>query len=56
MHRATSLSSVRVIDLLIHITTWNKEVKGRLEGLLGIMEEGVKTIPAGGSQGARGIY
>ena len=48
MHRAASLPPVRVIDLLVQITTGNEEVKGRLKGLLGIVEEGVKAIPAGG--------
>jgi hypothetical protein len=56
MHRTTSLSPVRIIDLLIQIATGNKEVKGCFKGLLGIMEEGVKAIPAGGSQSARRIH
>ena len=48
METTTSLSPVRIIDLLIQRTTWNKEVKGLFKGFLGIVEEGVKAIPAGG--------
>ena len=55
MEAAASLPPVRIIGLLIQCTTWNKEVKGLFKGLLGIVEDGVKAIPAGGPQSTRGI-
>ena len=47
---------MRVINLLVEITTRNEEVEGRLEGLLGIVEEGVEAIPAGCPQSTGWIY
>ena len=48
METTTSLAPVRIIDLLVQSTAWNEEVKGLFKGFLGIVEEGVKAIPAGG--------
>jgi len=56
MEGAASCTPMRVINLLIQVTTGNKEVKGSFEGFLGIVKEGIKAIPAGGPQGARGIH
>jgi len=47
---------VRIIDLLIQSSGGNKKVKGSLKGLLGIVEDCVKTIPAGGPQCAGRIH
>ena len=41
--------------LFVHITGRDKEVKGLFKGFLGIMEDGVKAIPAGGPQRTRRI-
>ena len=55
MEAAASLPPVRIIDLLIQRATRNEEVKGLFKGLLGIVEDGVKAIPAGGPQRTGGI-
>ena len=55
MEAATSLAPVRIIGLLIQRTTRNEEVKGLFKGFLGIVEDRVETIPAGGSQRTRGV-
>ena len=47
---------MRVINLLVEITAGNEEVEGRLKGLLGIVKESVKAIPAGCPQSTGGIY
>lgn len=47
---------MRVINLLVEIATRDEEVEGRLEGLLGIVEESVEAIPAGRPQSTGGIY
>jgi len=39
-----------IIGLLVQSATGNEEVKGLFKGLLRIVEEGVKAIPAGGPQ------
>ena len=55
METATSLPPMRIIGLLVQCTARNEEVKGLFKGLLGIVEDGVKAIPAGGPQRTRGI-
>ena len=55
MEAATSLASMRIIGLLIQRTTRNEEVKGLFKGFLGIVEDRVKAIPAGGSQRTGGV-
>ena len=55
MFIATALLLVRIVDFLIQSPARNKEVKWLLKGLLGIVEEGVKPIPARGPQGTRRV-
>jgi len=51
----TTLRLVRIVDFLIQSPARNKEVEGLLEGLLGVMEEGVEAVPASGPQGTGGV-
>ena len=55
METAASLAPVRIIDLFVQCTTWNEEVKGLFKGLLGIVEDRVKAIPAGSPQRTGGV-
>ena len=55
METATTSPPMRIIDLLVQSTARNEEVKGLFKGLLGIMEDRVKAIPAGGPERTRGI-
>lgn len=48
-------SLVRVVALLVEQAARDVVVERRLEGLLGIVEEGCEAVPAGGSEGARGV-
>jgi hypothetical protein len=49
-------SLVRVVALLVEKAARDVVVERRLEGLLGIVEERREAVPAGGSEGARGIH
>ena len=55
MEATASLPPVRIIGLLVQRAARNEEVKGLFKGFLGIVEDGVKAIPAGGSQRTGGI-
>lgn len=56
MERSTTRTLMRIIDLLVQSPCRNEKIKRCFKGLLGIVEEGVEAIPAGGSQSAGGIY
>ena len=56
MKGTAGLPSVRIIDLLVEGSARNEKVERRLKGLLGIVKDRVKTIPAGGPQSAGGIH
>jgi hypothetical protein len=47
---------MRIIELFVNVSTRDKEVEWRFKGLLGIVEDGVKSVPTRGPQGTRGIY
>jgi hypothetical protein len=45
-----------IVELLVNVSTRDKEVEWRFKGLLGIVEDSVKPVPTRGPQGTRGIY
>ena len=47
---------MRIVELLVDVSARDKEVEGRLKGLLGIVEDRVEAIPACGPQGTRGVH
>ena len=47
---------MRIIDLLVQGPRGNEKVKGSLKGLLGIVKDRIKAIPAGGPQSTGRIH
>ena len=47
---------MRIVDLLVQSPCRNEKIKGCFKGLLGIVEKGIKAIPAGSSQSTGGVY
>ncbi len=48
--------SVRLALLLVEKAGRDKVVERRLESFLGVVEEGLEPVPAGGSEGARRVF
>ena len=46
---------MRIIAFLVHVPTRNEKIKWRFKGLLGIVKDRVKPIPARRPQSTRGV-